>query len=464
MELKRILAKDTRSANEEATSLYGGDVMVISCSKVGSQTELIVAIDTDTPKTHCTADPAFSTQTFTPNTGTEQEHPFAQVFEMVKQPPDSDMNEPVRSEQASALIQKPLTTAHALASSAQEAMERVRGQELVSLVRDEIASLRREFQLSRLGQEQGNTIDSALPVRLLNESLIECHAPVALRASLINGFLECSELNQALENIRAQLGTILYKPASATPSLLSGTHALIGPSGSGKTMMAYRILQAASRELAIEDMALVSFADHKPGAWNQVQILAAQSGVDVYRARDLHALPLLLEELGNRRLIIIDTSGSEPLRQGTELSQLNNQIALHLVLPTDASPDQYRHLNSMPDLKWASLMLSKADEQRNPWPLLGFLSNASTPISALAKSDRIQDGLASQVMDELVEWAMYKLQNTLDQTAAAGIQMPALLPRDVAKPPGRVSKPRTTKTAKSKPQSVKSTPTSTCLQ
>ena len=45
MELKRILAKDTRSANERAMQLYGDDVLVISTQKVGDQTELIVAVE-----------------------------------------------------------------------------------------------------------------------------------------------------------------------------------------------------------------------------------------------------------------------------------------------------------------------------------------------------------------------------------------------------------------------------------
>lgn len=455
MELKRILAKDARSANEEASRLYGGEVMVISCSKVGDHTELIVALEASEQQASSATDKA------NPSTHTEQEHPFAQVFEMTKRPLEmTPVGQPMQTTPTLSL--HPTTTAHALSSNAQEALERLRGQELVSLVREEIASLRREFHLSRLGNDQAGTAGTASPVRLLHEALIECHAPAALRASLVNGLLDCNSLGQALETVQAQLGTVLAAPDA--PSLLSGVHALCGPSGVGKTLMAYRILMAASRDLKIEDMALISCADHKPGAWNQVQILAAQTGVDVYRARDLHALPLLLEELGHRKLIVIDTAGSTPVSQAIELSQLDTHITLHAVMPADASSDQLRQLHSVPALVWGSLMLSKADEQRNPWPLLGFLSCSPTGISAIAKSNRIQDGLASYSKDDLVRWAMDKLQNTLEQTSASDNQMPAMMPRDVAKTPVRVTKPRTARTVKPKAQSAKSTPPVTCLQ
>ncbi len=45
MELKRILARDTRSAMEQAIQVYGPDVLVISNHQVGGQTELVVAIE-----------------------------------------------------------------------------------------------------------------------------------------------------------------------------------------------------------------------------------------------------------------------------------------------------------------------------------------------------------------------------------------------------------------------------------
>ena len=45
MELKRILANDTKSATEKAMALYGRNVLVISNHSAGGQTELVVAID-----------------------------------------------------------------------------------------------------------------------------------------------------------------------------------------------------------------------------------------------------------------------------------------------------------------------------------------------------------------------------------------------------------------------------------
>ena len=45
MKLQRIIAKDSRTANEQAIAQYGRDVLVVSNSRVNGMTELIVAVD-----------------------------------------------------------------------------------------------------------------------------------------------------------------------------------------------------------------------------------------------------------------------------------------------------------------------------------------------------------------------------------------------------------------------------------
>ncbi len=47
MKLQRILAKDSRSANEQAIAKYGRDVLVVSNNRVNGMTELIVAVDVE---------------------------------------------------------------------------------------------------------------------------------------------------------------------------------------------------------------------------------------------------------------------------------------------------------------------------------------------------------------------------------------------------------------------------------
>lgn len=47
MKLQRIIAKDSRSATEQAIAQYGRDVLVVSNSRVNGMTELIVAIDVE---------------------------------------------------------------------------------------------------------------------------------------------------------------------------------------------------------------------------------------------------------------------------------------------------------------------------------------------------------------------------------------------------------------------------------
>ncbi len=460
MELKRILAKDARSANEKAAALYGGDVMVISCNRVGTQTELIVAVENGHQAPAPVMEMAAS-NTPSPRITAEASHPFADVFELAQRSPTTaSADEAPQATPATQLSDH--ASAHTLSSKAEEAMERMRGQALVSLVRDEIASLRREFQLSRLGSDLPGTTGTASPARLMHEALVECLAPATLRGHLIEGLLDCSDTGQALEAVHDRLIASLQIPAA--PSLNSGIHALCGPSGVGKTLMANRILVAAANKLPIRHMALISYADHKPGAWSQMQILAAQTGVEVYRARDLQALALLLEELGQRQLIVIDTAGSDPLRQAMELTNLDPSISLHTVMPTSASSDQLRRLHLDNEIAWQSLMLSKADDQPNPWPLLGFLAAHPLAISAIASSERPQDSLASHSLNELVRWAVDKLQNTLEQTADSGLQLPAMLPRAVITTKARATKQPARRAVKPRTPSAQTAASITCLQ
>lgn len=474
MELKRILAKDARSANEKAVSLYGPEVMVISCNKVDSLTELIVAIDNRAPAQAAApaesdaqapqGGPTASSDNLTPfedflvharqsaALGIEASEGKAVVKQMNAEGPSLGSSKAVPSVSE--------TLEETLAAASDEALGRVRGQELVSLVRDEIASLRREFQLSRLHNDVAGA--EALPgkMRPLLDALIDCHVPSRLRSWLLQDMQDGVEYAQALMDMRMRLRQSLT--VKRPQSLMGGVHAVVGSSGSGKTMMVHRIAAAACREQAVQDIALISYADNKPGAWSQTQVLAAQTGVDVYRARDLAALGLLIDELGDRKLILIDTPGADATRHAADLAQLDNHIALHAVVPAHATADHFQQLVNGPGSFWQSLMISKWDEVPNVWPLIDFVREHSTPISIVSESDRAGDGILPLDTGRLVESALTKLEEALARNA--GSNVPTGLKVTPVKTSARVTQLSTSKIVKPAPSTATPAYIIPCLQ
>ncbi|MEY2994039.1 MAG: Signal recognition particle 54 kDa protein [Pseudomonadota bacterium] len=429
MELKRILAKDARSANEKAVSLYGSEVMVISCNKVDNLTELIVAID-NRASVQTDATPEHTPTQAQPAGGSvssEALTPFEDFLVHARQSAAQDIEASQRQAAVEQAKAEPAKTVPSVAdaleatlnAASEEAMGRVRGQELVSLVRDEIASLRREFQLSRLHQDVAGAEAVPSTMRPLLDALIDCHVPSRLRGWLLQDVQGDGEYGQALMDMRMRLHQSLT--VKRPHSLMGGIHAVVGSSGVGKTMMLHRIAMAASREHAVQDIALISYSDNKPGAWSQTQILAAQTGIDVYRARDLAALGLLVDELGDRKLILIDTPGSDPMRHAADLAQLDKHIALHAVVPAHAGIEHFQQLAKSPASFWQSLMVSKWDEMPNPWPLIDFVREHPTPISVVSDSDRSSDGIPSLDTGKLIESALTKLEEMLARNAGPGV-------------------------------------------
>ncbi len=83
MELKRILARDARSANEKAIQTFGSDVLVISTQRVGDQIELIVAVEA-TPDSPTALAPNVHSQTSGSHLRQEKAEVFAEIFGFVQ--------------------------------------------------------------------------------------------------------------------------------------------------------------------------------------------------------------------------------------------------------------------------------------------------------------------------------------------------------------------------------------------
>ena len=418
MELKRILARDIRAANEKAVAQYGSDVLVISSSQVNGLTELIVAIDL-APLTPEEADPFVKTS-FAASTKPTGKFDFllGQTLDQNKRDARerqaTKVAKPVVEMTAKPAASKTPVVAKVAAPSVEEVAKRAaeehdtfRGREIVALVREELNSLRREFKLGQQMAAWQGGMPLPAAISPLRDALNDAPIPVALRALLIDSIKDHDNLADAMGALSRQLSHAVEQTQAATP--VSGIHTLAGPSGAGKSMMVARLAQNAAQHHGCEKVMVISFQDQRAGAWNQTQLLCAQSGVDSFRATNAATLKLLLDEHTDRQLILIDTAGVQMNERLAEIRAMQLNVQCHAVIPADASAANIRRVFDNADNVWDSLMLSKLDESNQPWALLQFLTDKTLSVSVASHGDRSADLVQDVSLAGLVQCALDNL-------------------------------------------------------
>jgi flagellar biosynthesis protein FlhF len=400
MELKRILAKDLRRATEKAVKLYGEDVLVISNAKVNGQHEVIVAVDLGAEPAH--EDSPWLQANRSTDSGDTQ------LFQTA-------LRESVREQkELSGDIEDDVTYDSMLRQRAQaepsnsnpdrraaDHREYIRGREIVDLVRDELAAMRKEFKLA----QRVVAWQSESPARSAVKPLVaEASIPVSLRTLLVDHVSAMDDLAQAKQSLHAHLSKSMGEHWAKLPQ--RGVHAITGPAGAGKTMMVARLARTAAERKGPESVAVISYADQRAGAWSQIQMLCAQAGVDCLRANDPETLRILLGELGQRHLVLIDTPGVEVFTRIEQIRSCSPDIACHLLLPADAAGTTVRKYLVEATNPWHSLMATRLDEATQPWALIQVLCDQSVPLSAASHSPLATEGCTVLTANELVTLAI----------------------------------------------------------
>ena len=477
MELKRILARDTRSATEQAMAMYGPDVLIISNNRVAGQTELVVALDVAAESATSVLNEemptVMPTQTVVATTpekteakeaspsGTDNafgDHLHVLLTRGAVVSAQAPAPEPAPAEVAqvktpaevkktaikAAPVEKKKSVRKVAAPSAKKAPppklppkeefradgqhEQIRSQEIVSLVREELAALRREFRLSQQTMGWESQQRWSEPIAPIVENLVQSAMPFELRTLLLDGLKEQNTFKQAMKSIRDTLMCNLKRPQAALPT--AGVHVLAGPSGAGKTLMVARLAQQMALAEGAEKVAVVSFQDTRAGAWSQTQMLCAQSGVDSFRATDLDTLKLVLDELSSRQLVLIDTASVQMGERLLDVLKVLPTASLHAVVPADASAVTLKRVLLDSKMNWSSLMVSKVDESSAPWALLQFLTQDATKLSLSVGScsDRVAAGGMEMSPSVLVNLAIAQL-TPAELSAQPTLSNPAELKR-----------------------------------
>jgi flagellar biosynthesis GTPase FlhF len=402
MELQRILAKDSRSAMEQVHNTFGKDALVVSNKRARNKTELIVAVDLKADLEHALDDMQLEGEHIKEPTSEVCEE-FNQVMEskIFKTSPDFFANENTPPSFLSDSNSDVMDD-----NRADDKRDQLHAREIVDLVKQELAVMRRELTLSdRLSSVGGEITNEAM--QPFADALRHSGLSISLQVMVADLINQSRETEDAIGTISTILGNNISNVNILDD--MQDVHVLSGRSGSGKTVTCARLARQKALEYGENAVAVISFKDSRFGAWSQIQILCSQAGVDTFRAKNNDELKNILEELSDRRLVIIDTSGSDAASSIKSLSNLLPEASYHLVLPADSSEGGVRSSISASQDVWESIIITRLDGDVQPWPIINVLVDQDIPVSLITNSPSLTKNAEATTGVSLIDQSLRDL-------------------------------------------------------
>ena len=382
MEIKRYFASNMRSALDMIKQAQGPDVLILSNRKVDGGVELITADEL-----------------------TEQE--AERLAQQTRKAPRPDLNVPEKApadeDDALPVVAAPLLPAEA---DTRDYLWTDAG--VVEQMREELGNLKGllEYQLSGLAWSK---FGSRHPLRArLLRVLNQVGICPALAHSLVAEVPENFDYRAAWQRVLALL--VVRIRALDDPIVRhGGVIALLGPTGVGKSTIASKLAAQFALEFGSEKVAIVSMDDRRLGAHQQMKAFGRLIGAAVYVARDVEELNPVLDDLGSRRLVVIDTPGNAPddaryYQLAADLLNLGSDIQTYNVL--SATTDYLaatKLLAVIGDLALTGCILTKIDEAATLGPSLSAIVEADLPLAYTSAGQRVPDNLDLIDVRALVE-------------------------------------------------------------
>jgi flagellar biosynthesis protein FlhF len=191
-----------------------------------------------------------------------------------------------------------------------------------------------------------------------------------------------------------------------------GVVALLGPAGVGKTTSISKIAAAYAMRHGIDDVALVTTDSYRIAGHEQLKTLGKILRVPMRVVTEQHPLEQVLEQLSNKKLILVDTAGLSNRDQDFDeqmklLEKLPKSVTRLLVL---ASTSQKRILEKAVEdyqtLRLDGCILTKLDECASLGEALSVVVDARLPVAYTTDGQNIPDDIERPRVADLLGQAM----------------------------------------------------------
>jgi len=219
-------------------------------------------------------------------------------------------------------------------------------------------------------------------------------------------------------------------PAPPADDILTqgGIVALIGPTGVGKTTTVAKLAAHYALRYGNRHVALVTIDCYRVGAYEQLRTYGRILDIPVKIADNKQELRKVLDDLCDRRLILIDTAGmsqrnDDLMKQLSVLGNDDRMIKKTLVMPATtrlSGLDQV--VSAFGSFQPDSCILTKLDESTSLGEALSTSIKFDLPISYVCDGQRVPEDIHTARADDLVrravEFVDENKQEQLDESMA----------------------------------------------
>ena len=174
-----------------------------------------------------------------------------------------------------------------------------------------------------------------------------------------------------------------------------GVYALVGATGVGKTTTTAKIAAAFATKYGASNLGLITLDAYRIGAHEQLRAYGRILGVPVHTAHDRASLEDLLELLGGKKMVLIDTAGMAQRDSRTRelLDMLSHRSIKKLLVVNAASQGETIEdvIISYRAAACAGVVLSKMDEAVKLGPALDALIRHRVKVIGVANGQRVPE-------------------------------------------------------------------------